>query len=184
MLAPYQGINVLMEAAQQLLPTMPDVHFLIMGYPGVDRYRRLASSLGIADHVTLPGRILYSDLHAYLALGDVAVAPKMSETEGSGKIPNYMAMGLPIVTFDTPVSREYLGDIGIYARFGSAERPGGEAAAGARAARLGRAAGPAWPRARAARAFVGPRRAGDRGDLRRRAGALPQAAGISRARRA
>jgi glycosyltransferase involved in cell wall biosynthesis len=56
-----------------------------------------------------------------LALGDVAVAPKMSETEGSGKIPNYMAMGLPIITFDTPVSREYLGDIGIYARFGSAE---------------------------------------------------------------
>src|SRR3954462_3993453 len=45
----------------------------------------------------------------------------MSETEGSGKIPNYMAMGLPIITFDTPVSREYLGDIGIYARFGSAE---------------------------------------------------------------
>ena len=30
-------------------------------------------------------------------------------------------MGLPVVTFDTPVSREYLGDIGIYARFGSVE---------------------------------------------------------------
>jgi glycosyltransferase involved in cell wall biosynthesis len=120
-LAPYQGINVLMEAAQQLLPSLPDLHFLIMGYPGVDRYQALANSLGIADHVTLPGRILYRDLPAYLALGDLAVAPKMSETEGSGKIPNYMAMGLPIVTFDTPVSREYLGDIGIYARFGSAE---------------------------------------------------------------
>jgi glycosyltransferase involved in cell wall biosynthesis len=120
-LAPYQGINVLMEAAQQLLPAMPNVHFLIMGYPGVDRYQALASALGIAEHVTLPGRILYRDLHAYLALGDIAVAPKMSETEGSGKIPNYMAMGLPIVTFDTPVSREYLGDIGIYARFGSVE---------------------------------------------------------------
>jgi len=120
-LAPYQGIDVLMQAAQQLLPAMPDLHFLIMGYPGVDRYQALANSLGIADHVTLPGRILYRDLHAYLALGDLAVAPKMSETEGSGKIPNYMAMGLPVITFDTPVSREYLDDIGIYARFGSAE---------------------------------------------------------------
>ena len=28
-------------------------------------------------------------------------------------------MGLPVVTFDTPVAREYLGDLGIYARFGS-----------------------------------------------------------------
>jgi glycosyltransferase involved in cell wall biosynthesis len=120
-LAAYQGINILMEAAQRLLPSAPDMHFLIMGYPGVDSYQRLAESLGIADHVSLPGRILYKDAHAYLALGDVAVAPKMSETEGSGKIPNYMAMGLPIVTFDTPVSREYLGEIGIYATFGSVE---------------------------------------------------------------
>jgi glycosyltransferase involved in cell wall biosynthesis len=120
-LAPYQGINVLMEAAQKLLSTYPYTHFLIMGYPGVDRYQALADSLAIAENVTLPGRILYKDLHTYLALGDVAVAPKMSETEGSGKIPNYMAMGLPIVTFDTPVSREYLGEIGIYARFGSAD---------------------------------------------------------------
>jgi glycosyltransferase involved in cell wall biosynthesis len=119
-LAPYQGINVLMEAAQKILPVIPDVHFLIMGYPGVDSYGKLAESLGIADHVSLPGRIMYKDTHAYLALGDVAVAPKMSETEGSGKIPQYMAMGLPVVTFDTAVSREYLGDLGIYAQFGSA----------------------------------------------------------------
>jgi glycosyltransferase involved in cell wall biosynthesis len=120
-LAPYQGIDALMQAAQMLLPDRPETHFLIMGYPGVDRYGRLAERLGIADHVSLPGRILYKDAHAYLALGDVAVAPKMSATEGSGKIPNYMAMGLPIVTFDTPVSREYLGELGIYARFGSAD---------------------------------------------------------------
>jgi glycosyltransferase involved in cell wall biosynthesis len=120
-LAPYQGIDVLMQAAQLLLPQLPDTHFLIMGYPGVDRYRALAESLGLSAHVTLPGRILYKDLHAYLALADVTVAPKMSETEGSGKIPNYMAMGLPVVTFDTAVSREYLGDLGIYALFGSVE---------------------------------------------------------------
>jgi glycosyltransferase involved in cell wall biosynthesis len=49
------------------------------------------------------------------------VAPKLSATEGSGKILNYMAMGLPTVTFDTPVSREYLGDLGIYAKPGDAD---------------------------------------------------------------
>ena len=74
-----------------------------------------------ATVVTLPGRILYKDTHAYLSLGDVAVAPKMSATEGSGKIPLYMSMALPTITFDTPVSREYLADTGIYAQFGSAE---------------------------------------------------------------
>jgi glycosyltransferase involved in cell wall biosynthesis len=144
-LAPYQGIDALMQAAAQLLPRQPDTHFLIMGYPGVDRYRHLAEQLGIAGHVTLPGRILYKDAHTYLGLGDLAVAPKMSETEGSGKIPNYMAMGLPVVTFDTPVSREYLGGLGIYARFGSVddlaaqiERALEDPAWAARLGRLGR----------------------------------------------
>lgn len=121
LLAPYQGTNLLIEAAHSVIAQRPDTHFLIMGYPDPGSYRTYAESLGIGQHVTLPGRILYKDLHSYLALGDVAVAPKMSATEGSGKIPNYMAMGLPTVTFDTPVSREYLGQSGIYASFGRAD---------------------------------------------------------------
>lgn len=121
LLAPYQGTNVLIEAARQVVARLPDVHFLIMGYPDPASYRAYAESLGIGERVTLPGRIYYRDAHAYLRLGDVAVAPKMSATEGSGKITNYMAMGLPVVTFDTPVSREMLGDAGLYARLGSAD---------------------------------------------------------------
>jgi len=121
LLAPYQGTNVLIEAAAQLVARRSDIHFLIMGHPDPHSYRAFAASLGVADHVTLPGRIIYRDLHSYLALGDVAVAPKMSLTEGNGKIANYLAMGLPVVAFETPVSREILGEIGIYARLGSAE---------------------------------------------------------------
>jgi glycosyltransferase involved in cell wall biosynthesis len=52
-------------------------------------------------------------------VGDVAVAPKLSATEGAGKIGNYMAMALPVVAFNTPISHEYLGDLGIYAESGS-----------------------------------------------------------------
>ncbi len=121
LLAPYQGTNLLLEAARRLLSHFSDVHFLVMGYPDPASYQAYAASLGIGDRVTLPGRIFYKDAHSYLALGDVAVAPKMSLTEGSGKISNYMAMGLPVVTFDTPVSREILADAGIYAQLGSAD---------------------------------------------------------------
>ncbi|MBC8075305.1 MAG: glycosyltransferase family 4 protein, partial [Chloroflexales bacterium] len=115
----YQGTHVLIEAAQQLAPLVPDAHFLIMGYPDPHSYRDYAASLGIADRVTLPGRVFYKDLHSYLALGDVAVAPKMSRTEGNGKIADYLAMGLPVVAFDTSVNREMLGDTGIFAAYGS-----------------------------------------------------------------
>lgn len=118
LLAPYQGIDVLLQAAQIVLQEMPEAFFLIMGFPGVERYAAQARALGILERTSFPGRISYVEAPRCLALGDVAVAPKMSATEGCGKICDYMAMGLPVVAFDMPVSREMLGDLGIYARYG------------------------------------------------------------------
>ena len=121
LLADYQGTDALLQAATRLLRQRDDVHFLVMGFPAVDHYQQMAHRLGIATHVTFTGKIPYHKARGFLALGDVAVAPKLSATEGSGKILNYMAMGLPTVAFDTPVSREYLGDLGIYATPGDPE---------------------------------------------------------------
>ncbi len=123
LLAPYQGTHVLLEAARNLFdrPDAPNTHFVVMGYPGVDSYRELANSLGLQDRVTFPGRIPYEDAPRWLALGDVAVSPKMSLTEGAGKISNYMAMGLPVIASDMPVSREILGELGIYAEPGNSQ---------------------------------------------------------------
>ncbi len=121
LLAEYQGTDLLVRAAARLLAHRPDVHFLIMGYPGRHRYQHLAEQLGIADHITLTGRIPYEQAPEALALGDIAVAPKLSATEGSGKLLNYMAMALPTAAFDTPVSREYLGEDGVYAPRGNVD---------------------------------------------------------------
>jgi glycosyltransferase involved in cell wall biosynthesis len=118
LLAEYQGIDLLLQAAVQLLKARSDVHFLIMGFPSVEHYQKMAGQLGLAEQVTFPGRIPYEEAPSYLALGDVAVAPKISATEGSGKLLNYMAMGLPVVAFDTPVNREYLEEQGVYVPVG------------------------------------------------------------------
>jgi glycosyltransferase involved in cell wall biosynthesis len=120
-LAEYQGTPHLIYAAQQVLEKRPDVYFMIFGFPGQTFYQAMAQGLGIADRVLLPGPVPYEEVPAKLALGDVAVAPKLSATEGAGKILNYMAMALPTVAFDTPVSREFLGEWGIYAERGSVE---------------------------------------------------------------
>ena len=114
-LAHYQGTDFLLEAASQLCARRDDVHFLIMGYPNVEKYRQKAAMLGIADRVTLTGRIPYEEAARYLSLASIAVAPKLSETESNGKLLNYMAIGLPTVSYDTPVAREYLGKWGQYA---------------------------------------------------------------------
>jgi glycosyltransferase involved in cell wall biosynthesis len=119
LLTEYQGAGKLLQAAVELRRRGVDAHLLVMGYPNVVFYQRTASALGLDGWVTFTGKIPYEQAPRYLALGDVAVAPKMSATEGSGKILNYMAMELPTVAFDVPVSREFLGGLGVYAEPGN-----------------------------------------------------------------
>jgi len=118
LLAEYQGIGLLLEALQRLVQERQDVHLLLMGFPNVELYRAKAQTLGIDDFITFTGRVPYDEAPKHLALGDVAVAPKLSLTEGAGKLLNYMAVGLPTVAFDTPVARQYLGADGLFAERG------------------------------------------------------------------
>jgi glycosyltransferase involved in cell wall biosynthesis len=153
LLADYQGTPLLVQAAQILKQRGVDVHFLIMGFPRVAHYRQMAADMGVADRVTFTGKVPYEEAPAGLALGDIAVAPKLSDTEGSGKILNYMAMALPTITFDTPVNREYLGRLGVYAGWSGSSTALADAIAGLlndpqRRVELGRKL-----RARAARHF-------------------------------
>lgn len=118
LLAEYQGTGLLLEAMARVLQN-EDAYLLLMGFPGLEHYRQQAEQLGISDRVILTGRVPYELAPNYLALGDVAVAPKLSLTESAGKLLNYMAMSLPTVAFDTPVAREYLGPHGVFAERGS-----------------------------------------------------------------
>ena len=118
LLTDYQGVPHLIEAAARLKQAGEKCHFLIMGYPNVAHYQALARQKDVADYVTFTGKVMYQNAPAYLSLGDIAVAPKMSTSEGSGKLLNYMALGQPVVAYDSAVHREYLGDLGVYAPSG------------------------------------------------------------------
>lgn len=117
----YQGVDLLLNAAGDVIKKLPDTHFLVMGYPDMEKYREMAERVGVTANVTFTGRIDYSEAPTYLCLGDIAVSAKLSKTEANGKVFNYMAAGLPTVCFDTSVNREILGDTGVYAGFGSRE---------------------------------------------------------------
>lgn len=120
LLTDYQGIPHLIEAAARLKQRDEQVHFLIMGFPNVDKYENQARRSGVGDVMTFTGRIPFEKAPDYLAACDLAVAPKMSTTEGSGKLLNYMAMGLPTVAYETAVNAEYLGEHGVYVPLGDA----------------------------------------------------------------
>lgn len=108
----YQGIEILLGTIKKIsqTPEIHKLHFLIMGYPYVERYKTMAQELNIESYVTFTGKVAYERIGLMLSVVDIAVTPKISLTEANGKIINYMTMGLPIVAFNTPVNQQYLGE--------------------------------------------------------------------------
>jgi glycosyltransferase involved in cell wall biosynthesis len=117
-LSRYQGIDLLLEQIPRITAAAPDTKFLIIGFPE-EGYREKAKALGVDSVAIFTGKIPYAEAPPYLALGTVAVSPKVSTTEANLKLFNYMAMGLPTVVFDNPVNREILQDLGVYAENGN-----------------------------------------------------------------
>jgi glycosyltransferase involved in cell wall biosynthesis len=116
----YQGIDILLEVVKIFRDRGVPLHFLVMGFPH-QQYLRRAIAEGLSDRITFTGRIDYRDAARLLSAGDVALSPKVSLSEANGKLFNYMACGIPVLAFDTPINREILGDAGVYARFADAE---------------------------------------------------------------
>lgn len=117
-LTAYQGVDDLLAAWPAVVAALPDAHLLLMGYPNEDRYRARVAAAGLGVSVTVTGRIDYAQAPRYLALGEVAISPKRSATEANGKLLNYMASGLATIAYDGPVSREILGEAGVFVPLG------------------------------------------------------------------
>lgn len=114
----YQGVDLLLDVISLVKAKAPDIHFLLMGFPDED-YMRKAAKMGIDDVITFTGRVPYDRAPFLLGAGDLAVSPKLAQTEANGKLFNYMACGLPTVVFDNQINREILGDDGIYVEHGN-----------------------------------------------------------------
>jgi glycosyltransferase involved in cell wall biosynthesis len=111
----YQGVDLLIKSVPHIIKEVSNAHFLIMGFPKIEKYQKMAQEIGVLNNITFTGRIDYCEAPLYLNLGDIAVSPKnTSSGEGNGKIYNYMACGLPTVVLNTPTNNDILGSTGIY----------------------------------------------------------------------
>jgi glycosyltransferase involved in cell wall biosynthesis len=85
-----------------------------------EEMRALARQLGLEGHVTFTGRIPDQELLKYLATAAVALAPDphnpLNDVSTMNKILEYMAVGLPIVSFDLREARVSAGDAARYAK--------------------------------------------------------------------
>ena len=117
LLEEYQGVDVMLDAFRMVCERKPQTKLIVIGFPNIEKYKEMCLEYGILDNTIFLGRINYNDIPRYLSLSKIAIAPKISVTEGDGKLYDYMAMGMAIVTFDRSVSREIMDDCGIYAGF-------------------------------------------------------------------
>lgn len=112
-LAPWHGVDVLLEAVSTLVGEGMLVHSLIVG-DGIlrDTLRALAKKLQIENLVHWVGRVPHERVPEYVGAGDIAVAPipslptKTSVGSSALKIFEYMACGRAVITTEFVVEAQ------------------------------------------------------------------------------
>lgn len=103
-LAPWQGVEYLLESAPSVLAEVPEAQFLIVG-DGIQReeLQQQVSELDLEDDVEFTGMVPYDDVPRYVNASDVCVVYKTPMGYGYSplKLYEYMACGRPVVASDT-----------------------------------------------------------------------------------
>lgn len=97
-LAPYQGIELLLDAFRVLRDLGDDVVLDVVTEDAWDPYAAKAALLGIEEHIEVHS-VGFESVPRLLAAADVALNPRVDCDGVPQKVLNYMAAGKPIVSF-------------------------------------------------------------------------------------
>lgn len=90
-------VSILIRAAELVVQTRHDVHFVIVGKgTDMENLQDLVERLGLQDHVTLTGRVEDEDLPSFQRLADVFAMPSPVELQCLAMLES-MASGSPVV---------------------------------------------------------------------------------------
>jgi glycosyltransferase involved in cell wall biosynthesis len=113
------GVDILLEAAAHLrhVHARTDIQFVLAG-DGPERptLEALATTLGIAEHVTFLGFVTGDALWRALRTADAGLCPdprnEFNDKLTMNKLLEYMAFGVPSLAFDLAMSRRLIGPAG------------------------------------------------------------------------
>jgi glycosyltransferase involved in cell wall biosynthesis len=97
-LAPYQGIDLMLQALRKVLNRRSDVRLKIVTESSFAHYDALARELGVAGSIEVV-RAQFEEIPRLLAGATVAVNPRMDCDGIPVKLLNYMAAGKPVLSF-------------------------------------------------------------------------------------
>ena len=115
-----EGLDILIEAAEEVKKRgRNDVQFTCVGVgPGLAGLRQMVKDRSLEDTVTFTGRVSDAELLRVLSTADVCVNPdkpcKMNDISTMIKVPEYMALGKPIVQFELKEGRFSAGEASLY----------------------------------------------------------------------
>ncbi|GCL64407.1 hypothetical protein AQPW35_34880 [Rubrivivax pictus] len=123
----YEGLSLLIDAAQRMLPRHPDLRVLMVGGgPQDGALRAQAAAAGLADRVLFTGRVPHAEVQRYYELIDVLAYPRLpirlTELVTPLKPLEAMAQGRMFVASDVGGHRELVqhGETGFLFRAGDA----------------------------------------------------------------
>lgn len=115
-----EGLDILIETAFELRARgRNDVKFICVGGgPGLAGLRQLVKDRQLDETVVFTGRVPDGELLTILSTADVCVNPdkpcRMNDISTMIKVPEYMALGKPIVQFDLKEGRFSAGEASLY----------------------------------------------------------------------
>ena len=119
------GLDILLDVAKYIQDKgRHDVHFTCVGQgTELPRLRKAVTEKGLSEMVTFTGRIPREELLAILSSSDVCVNPdrpcEMNDISTMNKIMEYMALGKPIVQFESKEGRFSAQEASVYADTGN-----------------------------------------------------------------
>ena len=113
-----RGSGLMVEAFARVVREMPAARLLVVGHfmpPELeDEIMAHAARLGIADAVTLTGRVPFENIGRYLQQATIGWVTWQPARKNQKNIPTklfeYMAYGLPVVSSDLPSTRPFVHD--------------------------------------------------------------------------
>ncbi len=119
-MGPQDGVDHALQALAWLRQRRNDWHAIFAGDGEVlDDMRALAGELGLEGSVEFAGWLADDELRRLLSTADVCIAPDppspLNDASTMVKIAEYMAMGIPIVSYDLSESRATAAGAALYA---------------------------------------------------------------------
>jgi len=111
----HQGLDVAIEAFAKIAGRYPEAEFRIYGEGGeVKALMELVEELNLTDRIRFLGTKPLHEIAAVMSEADLGIVPKRAVSFGdeafSTKIPEFMAVGVPVIASSTTIDRYYFND--------------------------------------------------------------------------